>query len=76
MKLSRRMLQLAFGCHHRHLSRVFTIDRRTYRVCFQCAKQIEYSWETMCCLYPDEGDPADARRHERSRRAEVALMIR
>jgi hypothetical protein len=75
MKLSRKVLQLAFGCHHSELSRVFTIDRRTYRVCFQCAKQIEYSWETMCCVDSNE-DLADTRRHEGSGRSEVALMIR
>jgi hypothetical protein len=32
----RWILRFAFGCHHRHLSRVFTINKRTYRVCFDC----------------------------------------
>ena len=76
MKLSLKMLQRAFGCRHSQLSRVFTLDRRTYRVCLQCAKQIEYSWETMCCLSPKDEDAAEAQRHDGSRRAEVALMIR
>jgi len=32
------MFHLVFGCRHRQLSRVFTIDKRTYRVCFACAR--------------------------------------
>jgi hypothetical protein len=47
MKLSRRMFQLAFGCHHRQLSRVFTLERRTYQVCLHCGQQVEYSWDLM-----------------------------
>ena len=30
------MIQFAVGCHHRHMSRVFTIDKRTYKVCLDC----------------------------------------
>ena len=41
------ILQFAFGCHHRHLSRVFTIKKRTYRVCFDCGREFGYSWELM-----------------------------
>lgn len=33
------MIQFAFGCHHRHLSRVFTIDKRTYKVCLDCGHE-------------------------------------
>lgn len=33
------MIQFAFGCHHRHLSRVFTIDKRTYKVCLDCGQE-------------------------------------
>jgi hypothetical protein len=36
-----------FGCHHSRLSRVFTIKKRTYRVCFECGREIDYSWELM-----------------------------
>ena len=35
------ILQFAFGCRHRHLSRVFTIKHRTYRVCFDCGREFE-----------------------------------
>ncbi len=36
-----------FGCHHNALSRVFTINRRTYRVCCDCGAEFEYSLKTM-----------------------------
>jgi len=36
-----------FGCHHQQLSRVFTIRRRTYQVCFKCGREFEYSWALM-----------------------------
>ena len=39
-----------FGCHHRHLSRVFTIDRQTYQVCFACGTKLRYSWRTMSLI--------------------------
>ena len=36
-----RVLQFVFGCRHRHLSRVFTIKNRTYKVCFDCGKEFD-----------------------------------
>jgi len=42
------VLDFVFGCHHRHLSRVFTIDRRTYRVCCDCGRNFSYSLDGMC----------------------------
>jgi hypothetical protein len=41
MRPLRWILQFALGCRHRHLSRVFTIKHRTYRVCFDCAKEFD-----------------------------------
>jgi len=35
------VFQSIFGCRHRHLSRVFTIKRRTYRVCFDCGREFD-----------------------------------
>ena len=32
---------LLFGCRHRHLSRVFTIKHRTYKVCFDCGQEFD-----------------------------------
>lgn len=46
MKLM-RSLEGLFGCHHTNLSRVFTICRRTYRVCCDCGAEFEYSLATM-----------------------------
>jgi hypothetical protein len=41
------VLDFAFGCHHRKLSRVFTIDNQSYRVCCECGATFNYSLETM-----------------------------
>ncbi len=35
------IFQFAFGCRHCHLSRVFTIKNRTYRVCFDCGQEFD-----------------------------------
>ena len=34
--------QYVFQLHHRHLSRVFTINNQTYQVWFKCAHQVVY----------------------------------
>ena len=41
--------EFAFGCHHQ-LSGVFTIQKRTYRVCLVCGQEVEYSWALMHSL--------------------------
>ena len=55
------ILDFLFGCHHLHLSRVFTLQGETYRVCCDCGAKFAYSLETMsieappathCCLDP------------------------
>jgi RNA polymerase-binding transcription factor DksA len=38
---------LVGACSHRHLSRPFTLDNRTYKVCLDCGKEIGYSLERM-----------------------------
>lgn len=40
-------LDLAFGCHHRKLSRVFTIHGHSYKVCCECGETFHYSLESM-----------------------------
>jgi hypothetical protein len=37
----RWIFQFVFGCRHRHLSRVFTIKGRTYKVCFDCGEEFD-----------------------------------
>jgi hypothetical protein len=41
-----------FGCHHRHLSRVFTMGGQTYRVCCDCGKNFKYCLATMAMEPP------------------------
>jgi len=41
-----------FECRHSQLSRVFTIDRRTYRVCCDCGAQFDYCLENMTMKRP------------------------
>jgi hypothetical protein len=41
------IFQFAIGCHHRRLSSVFTIKKRTYQVCLKCGQEFEYSWALM-----------------------------
>jgi hypothetical protein len=41
------ILDFLFRCHHVHLSRVFTLQGETYRVCCECGAKFAYSLETM-----------------------------
>jgi hypothetical protein len=41
MKLFLNLFQFVFGCRHHHLSRVFTIKHRTYKVCFDCGREFD-----------------------------------
>jgi len=41
VKLLTGLFQFFVGCRHRHLSRVFTIKNRTYRVCFDCGREFD-----------------------------------
>ena len=41
------VLDFVFGCHHSNLSRVFTIGRKTYRVCCNCGATFNYSLDAM-----------------------------
>jgi hypothetical protein len=41
------ILDFLFGCHHGNVSRVFTLDGETYKVCCDCGAKFAYSLETM-----------------------------
>ena len=41
------ILDFIFGCHHAHLSRIFTLQGETYKVCCDCGAKFAYSLETM-----------------------------
>jgi hypothetical protein len=60
MKLLLRIYRFIFCCHHRQMSRVFTIKERTYQVCFKCAQEVEYSWYLMRSVRPKVTDDANA----------------
>lgn len=60
MKTLFGVFHFAFGCHHGQLSRVFTIKKRTYQVCFECGQEFEYSWALMHVLQPKLADQAFA----------------
>lgn len=66
MRVHSRIIQCFFACPHRDLSRVFTINNRTYQVCFDCGREINYSWELMRSLEPYDSAnrvvPVDSRR--------------
>lgn len=54
------LFESLFGCHHRHLSRVFTIKKRTYRVCIECGREFEYSWTLMYSMRSSDANNAYA----------------
>ena len=41
------ILDFLFGCHHAQLSRVFTVQGETYKVCCDCGAKFAYSLDTM-----------------------------
>ncbi|HVJ08166.1 MAG TPA: hypothetical protein VM554_07265 [Acidisarcina sp.] len=43
-----------FGCRHDRLTRPFTIERQTYKVCLDCGRHMYYSAERMEPLTPRE----------------------
>ncbi len=47
MQIFTAAFEFLFGCHHRNLSRVFTIHARTYKVCMDCGAEFDYSLKTM-----------------------------
>jgi len=51
---SNAIFEWIFGCHHRRLSRVFTIDHKTYQVCFGCGRKLPYSWRAMSLIKTSE----------------------
>ena len=53
-----RALDFLFGCHHGNLSRVFTIDGDSYRVCCDCGARFQYSLATMTLQQREFSPPA------------------
>lgn len=46
--------EMFFGCSHGHLTRPFTLQAFTYKVCLDCGRQFPYSVEKMRLLHPWE----------------------
>ena len=67
-------LDVAFGCHHGKLSRVFTIDGHSYKVCCDCGTTFDYSLRTMSVVPRHRLFPA--LRRLRARRRQKRLMRR
>jgi hypothetical protein len=40
--IARSIFNWLFGCRHRELTRVFTLDQQTYRVCLSCGARIPF----------------------------------
>jgi hypothetical protein len=54
-----RLVNLAFGCHHKRTSWPITLQHRTYQVCCDCGAEFDYSWEMMSCSHnPAASRPA------------------
>lgn len=41
------LYELVLGCSHGHLTRPFTLEQMTYKVCLDCGKHVYYSPITM-----------------------------
>jgi hypothetical protein len=39
--------EILLGCRHDHLTRPFTLQQQTYKVCLDCGKHVFYSADTM-----------------------------
>ena len=51
--------EIFFGCRHERLTRPFTLQKNTYKVCLECGKHVLYSAERM--------EPLTAREIRRAR---------
>ncbi|HEY0757948.1 MAG TPA: hypothetical protein VGD59_01695 [Acidisarcina sp.] len=39
--------EILLGCRHNKLTRPFTLEQQTYKVCLDCGRQVFYSAESM-----------------------------
>ena len=61
--------EILFGCSHSKLTRPFTLDDETYKVCLDCGKRVYYSAREMRPLTPWE-----VRRMKAANAGEVKVM--
>ncbi len=70
MEFFQSVFEAIFGyCRHSNLSRPFTIEGQTYKVCMDCSQQVFYSRDTMLPLSRRE------LRHLRAEQAAAAVSI-
>jgi len=43
--------EILFGCGHGHMTRPFTLQAHSYKVCLDCGRQFPYSLEKMRTLH-------------------------
>lgn len=48
------IVDLFFGCRHTHLTRPFTMQSHSYKICLDCGHEMPYSLESMRLLHPWE----------------------
>jgi hypothetical protein len=69
-ELFQSVFEAIFGfCRHNNLSRPFTIEGQTYKVCLDCSQQIFYSRDTMLPLTRRE------LRHLRAEQASASVAM-
>ena len=68
------VLEIAFGCHHRKLSRVFTIEGHSYKVCCDCGQKFDYSLRTMSITHHRRFLSAFRRLRAQRRRRKLASL--
>jgi hypothetical protein len=70
LELFQSVFEAIFGfCRHSNLSRPFTIEGQTYKVCMDCSQQIFYSRDTLLPLSRRE------LRHLRAEQAVAAVAV-
>lgn len=48
------IFDLFFGCRHDHLTRPFTMQAHSYKICLDCGREIPYSLQAMRPMSPWE----------------------
>src|SRR5271165_1386113 len=57
------LYDMLFGCRHERLTRPFTLEQQTYKVCLDCGRHVFYSAERM--------EPLTAREVRRMRKSDA-----
>ena len=74
-----RLVSKIWSCWHRHMSRPFTRDGETYRVCLRCGVHRRFdlhAWETKGAYYREQKvmPPESRQSTTRSQRANLRLI--